>query len=165
MTNIQSRPAERQIQRRTVIKGAAWSVPVIAAAVATPLAAASVTPPPATSAQVTATTDPTVGSNTSFSALGQVYDNGVGDYVDGTLPAGTLFTLTFTNGAKADSYANLVGLTYVSGNPASGGPVVFMVTADTASSVRVRLNNVQPVGGVITATIMGGSGTSTIKAA
>ncbi|MDQ0644585.1 hypothetical protein [Microbacterium murale] len=30
--------------RRTVVKGAAWSVPVIAAAVATPLAAASVTP-------------------------------------------------------------------------------------------------------------------------
>ena len=32
------------MERRTVIKGAAWSVPVIAAAVAAPLAAAS-TPP------------------------------------------------------------------------------------------------------------------------
>lgn len=31
------------ISRRTVVKGAAWSVPVIAAAVATPLAAASLT--------------------------------------------------------------------------------------------------------------------------
>ncbi len=29
------------ISRRTIVKGAAWSVPVIAAAVATPLAAAS----------------------------------------------------------------------------------------------------------------------------
>lgn len=33
------------IDRRTVLKGAVWSVPVIAAAIATPLAAASQVPP------------------------------------------------------------------------------------------------------------------------
>ncbi|WP_251050731.1 MULTISPECIES: hypothetical protein [unclassified Microbacterium] len=32
------------VSRRTVVLGAAWSVPVIAAAIATPLAAASTTP-------------------------------------------------------------------------------------------------------------------------
>ncbi|VXB75710.1 conserved membrane hypothetical protein [Microbacterium sp. 8M] len=34
-----------RVARRTVLKGAAWSVPVVAAAVATPLAAASTNPP------------------------------------------------------------------------------------------------------------------------
>jgi hypothetical protein len=36
---------KKTIDRRVVLKGAAWSVPVLAAAVATPMAAASVTPP------------------------------------------------------------------------------------------------------------------------
>lgn len=37
-------PSGPGLGRRTVVKGAAWSIPVIAAAIATPLAAASVTP-------------------------------------------------------------------------------------------------------------------------
>ncbi|GAB3633880.1 hypothetical protein GCM10027421_32330 [Microbacterium shaanxiense] len=41
----ESRNGRGQLSRRTVVQGAAWSVPVIAAAVATPLAAASVSSP------------------------------------------------------------------------------------------------------------------------
>lgn len=162
MTNaIEETITQTDLKRRTVIKGAAWSVPVIAAAIATPLAAASGEPPVANYADVTALTNPAAGSNPRFRAQGQVKNGN--DYADGTLKAGELFTLTFTNGATATSYSNLSGLTYVSGNPATGGPVVFQVTAATSAQVSVTLNNVQPAGGVITATILNGLGQSTIS--
>ncbi|MBP2411507.1 hypothetical protein JOF48_000306 [Arthrobacter stackebrandtii] len=41
---VQNSAAERSSNRRTIIKGAAWSVPVIAAAVAAPAASASLIP-------------------------------------------------------------------------------------------------------------------------
>lgn len=41
---MQDFQSPRQVSRRTIVKGAAWSVPVIAAAAAAPLAAASTTP-------------------------------------------------------------------------------------------------------------------------
>lgn len=48
MTENIKKDGARQIDRRTIVKGAAWSVPAIAAATAMPLAAAAteVTPPP-----------------------------------------------------------------------------------------------------------------------
>ncbi|MDR2322796.1 MAG: hypothetical protein LBE60_14255, partial [Microbacterium sp.] len=100
--------------------------------------------------------------NPTFKATGQVYDGE--NYGDGTLKAGELFTIAFANGATAVSITNLVGLTYVSGDPATGGPVIYQVTTDTAGVVSLRCNNVQPVGGAITATILGGSGGSQISA-
>ncbi|MFD6701106.1 MULTISPECIES: hypothetical protein [unclassified Microbacterium] len=48
MTRNSHEVDERRIKRRTVLKGAAWSVPVIAVAASSPLAAASVAPGPAT---------------------------------------------------------------------------------------------------------------------
>lgn len=156
------RHTKKALSRRTVVKGAAWSVPVITAAVAAPLAAASVTPPPAADyGQVTVNTKPKAGSNPTFSAAGLV-TNGQ-DYDPGTVKAGELLTITFANGATAASYSALVGLSYVSGST-TAGPLVFQVTADTAGQVSVKLNNVQPVGGTITASILGGSGTSNISA-
>lgn len=45
MSEIEStESAGRSFDRRTVLKGAAWSVPVLAAAIATPMASASTTP-------------------------------------------------------------------------------------------------------------------------
>ena len=54
------------INRRTVLKGAIWSVPVIAAAVATPLAAASEVPP----------TNPPTKSRLDFNAK-DAWDNNI----------------------------------------------------------------------------------------
>lgn len=45
MTNELAQIPTRTLTRRTVVKGAAWSVPILAAAVATPLAAASTVAP------------------------------------------------------------------------------------------------------------------------
>lgn len=102
--------------RRTVVKGAAWSVPVIAAAVATPLAAASATPAafdvevtPACAGNYDLTgllglinaiplVGPTVGTTvqnllagvglTPFQTRGYTISA-----VEGTIPSGTQFTL------------------------------------------------------------------------
>lgn len=160
-TNRAPRPAGG-IKRRTVIKGAAWSLPVVAVAVGAPLAAASVTPPPANYAQITAVANPKVASNPTFRARGLFYDGT--DYNDGTLEAGTLFTITFSSGTTASAISNLVGVNYVSGDPLTGGPVIYQVTADTAGEISLRLSNVQPVGGTISASMLTGSGTSSIIA-
>lgn len=77
------------LSRRAIVKGAAWSLPVVAVAVATPLAAAS-TP-----------TDPTLAWTADTTALLslQLLDGG------GTVQAGALVTVpteyTFTNGSTA----------------------------------------------------------------
>jgi len=152
----------RQVPRRAIVKGAAWSLPVIAAAVATPLAAASETAPVANYAEVTATANPKVGTNPNFKIQGQYTDGA--NYVDGSLKAGTLVTFTFANGATAASYSGLSGLSFVSGDPAAGGPAIFQVTASTTAQVKVTFNNVAPVGGAITAEVLGGTGTATITA-
>lgn len=150
------------LPRRTIVKGAAWSLPVIAMAAATPLAAASETAPEANYAEVTATANPKVGTNPNFKIQGQYTDGA--NYVDGALKAGTLVTFTFANGATAASYSGLAGLTFVSGDPAAGGPVIFQVTATTSNQVKVTFNAVAPVGGAITAEVLGGTGTATITA-
>ncbi|PRB08931.1 hypothetical protein [Microbacterium sp. MYb64] len=152
----------RDVSRRAIVKGAAWSVPVIAVAAATPLAAASETAPEANYAEVTATANPKVGTNPNFKIQGQYTDGA--NYVDGALKAGTLVTFTFANGATAASYSGLSGLSFVSGDPATGGPVIFQVTSTTTSQVKVTFNNVAPVGGAIIAEVLGGTGTATITA-
>lgn len=52
--------AERGVSRRKVIKAAAWSAPVVALAVASPMAAASITPQPANRFYSTVGVDQTV---------------------------------------------------------------------------------------------------------
>ena len=154
--------SERRVTRRTIVKSAAWSAPVIAVAAASPLAAASVTAPEANYAEVTATANPKVGTNPNFKIQG-LYTDGA-NYVDGALKAGTLVTFVFANGATAESYSGLAGLSFVSGDPRTGGPVIFQVTATTSSQVTVTFNNVAPVGGTITAEVLGWTGTAIITA-
>jgi hypothetical protein len=70
--NSSMQPSLAGVQRRTVIKGAAWSVPVIAAAIAVPAHAASANPPCATlpTGQVGWTlTDPLSGRGQSAGAV------------------------------------------------------------------------------------------------
>ncbi|MGB4136060.1 MAG: hypothetical protein WA971_05830 [Microbacterium sp.] len=152
--------------RRTLVKAAAWSVPVVAIAAAMPASGAATSgepePPTANYALVSAVVNPKAGTNPTFRAYGQVLDDD-GNYEDGTLRAGTELVITFENGATAASINGLVGLTFVSGDPTTGGPVYFTVTSDTAS-VALRTNNVQPAGGTISVEILGGSGTSNIIA-
>lgn len=115
-----------RLSRRTLVKGAAWSVPVLAAGVAAPLAAAS-------------TTQPSVvwtGQNTSLANL-QLLDGG------GTLTSVALITLP-------------VEFTIVNGSAPLAGEVVTMaLTVDRPAGInipvgRARGFGVASVGGVPT---------------
>jgi len=83
-------PARRAIDRRQVLKAAAWSAPVVALTVATPLAAASDEPPSATFAQQLWDIVAPSGVQTQFGLYGRAVQGG--QMVDATLPAGTSVT-------------------------------------------------------------------------
>lgn len=154
MSEEVSNVAGAGISRRTVVKAAAWAAPVVAVAVAVPNVAASVDPPVATNVGVDQTGNPNLGSNLSVRYNGQSWDQGEGEYVNGAaIPTGSTLTITLSNGATADSYSNLEGLILVSGTIAAG-PLVFSVVG-TPTTVRVRLNNISPVGGQINSVISG----------
>lgn len=80
--------------RRTVVKGAAWSVPVIAAAVATPLAAASVTDVGAFSVD---------GDCGTLGLLFPGFEITAGP--SAPLPAGTVITITATGVANVQLFS------------------------------------------------------------
>lgn len=89
MNDNNSTTAPRSIDRRTIVKGAAWSVPAIAAAVAMPMAAAS----------ETATFDVRVQRErcTFIGVRGQKPNFTI--YADaGTIPTGSVFELKVSNG-------------------------------------------------------------------
>lgn len=82
-------PADPRLGRRTVLAGAAWSLPVIAAAVATPLAAASAATP----------TLEFVSGPYTATACGTLDDVVIRATTDGTAPnAGALVTVTLPAG-------------------------------------------------------------------
>lgn len=88
--NVVPEGAKKGISRRTVVAAAAWSMPVIAAAVAVPLAAAS-TSPVSISALVgtTIVASGTAGTATGdFSTSGMRISNVTGESSTGTLTAG-----------------------------------------------------------------------------
>ena len=105
MTEIETTEgASRGLDRRTIIKGAAWSVPVVAAAVATPLAAAT----GSFDVRVQQERCQLVGlSNPPYFNI----------YADtGTVPTGSVFTLVVNGG--------LVNLSILSSNPNEGFSVI-----------------------------------------
>ncbi|WP_052226365.1 hypothetical protein [Microbacterium mangrovi] len=131
--------AESGLNRRTVIKGAAWSIPVVAAAVATPLAAASVT------------NSSLAWTSTQSGLLTlQLLSGG------GTATAGVAITLpdefTLTNGAGALN-ANAT-VTIVVGKPTAG----VNVTLGTARGFGVYKLNGVVVSGQNNAAYTGGVG-------
>lgn len=149
------------MKRRSVLKAAAWTAPVVAAASIAPMAAASDEPlPVATHADIRTTVNPAVGSNFAFTVYGSTYDADAGGYVDATLPAGTTITLTLGNNAAADRLSGLVGVTIASGSLDSG--TVTLVTTAAAPSVRFTIVNPSPVGGTFSAEALGGSATATV---
>ncbi|MGV2982226.1 hypothetical protein ACNPNP_00860 [Microbacterium sp. AGC85] len=117
------------LSRRTVVKGAAWSVPVIAAAVATPLAAASVTP-------ATIAWGPSGGQLLSVALLNGAQSGGSLANVN-VLPSGAN-SFTITNPSAGDIVGPLTGtvaVTWTSGIPllSPKGYGVYAVNGDTAA--------------------------------
>ena len=127
MSEIQSLTAPKaSFDRRSVVKTAAWSVPVIAAAIAAPAAAAS-TP---TAVKVWAAfVDPTVQAVAGKHAASGKGPSGFVIYTDGTAISGTAsVTVTIAPYDKitADSKDNLIMGTIGAGPVTSGswsGPV------------------------------------------
>lgn len=152
MTNsIQETLTSKDVKRRTVIKGAAWSVPVIAAAVATPLAAAS-GPKEATSFGTAGATVPG-GSNAYYAAYG-VDDNGD----DAKIPAGT--TIQFTV-SPANSVGTVTIAAATNGSATISGPVNGVYTiVPSAGTTRVRLKTSFPSGTAAQIVISGSLGSS-----
>lgn len=155
------------IMRRTVVKGAAWSVPVLAAAVAAPLAAAS-TPPciptedaPLYNAEltVTAQTDPYPNVNPTGTPH---YDVPLNTHVNATntytntgsepWPVGTQIWVEVSNNMR-DLHASIVG---VSGAFASslGTPVYTAAPGSSTGGFGTRYVYTTiaevPVGGSVT---------------
>lgn len=129
-------PPRAALSRRTVVQATAWSVPVLAVAIATPLAAASVTP------VGTLTFNPPA---MSVAGCGKLTGVTVTATTDGTTPvaAGTLITITlpsgftFTNGTASPTVmatdANgKVTLPSIS-VPPSAGSAFLTATSGTAT--------------------------------
>ncbi|WP_424936370.1 MULTISPECIES: hypothetical protein [Bacteria] len=124
----------RDIRRRTIVKGAAWSVPVIAVAAALPSAAASVQ-------ELTLTLDPdstctAIAANARASFGGAPLAN---EPVTVTLSGGYTFAggaASFTGTTDADG--NVVGLPLIQ-VPAGRGPGTIAASARGATSTAVPL--------------------------
>jgi len=137
-----SRRATPLISRRTTVKAAAWSVPVIAAAVAAPLAAAS-----AAQATIAAlvgggiSADGASGTASGqFSTSGIQISNVVGEWSTGALTASYRLTGPWSTGAivKADGSAFVQGEVI-----AYGGTVwtVAFVDVDSSGTWEVRFTS------------------------
>jgi hypothetical protein len=133
--------------RRTVLKGAAWTAPVIAAAIAVPLASAS-TPPPATRYGASGSTQ-NGGEDGYFSAYGIVQGG-----AHAVIPSGT--TITFT----VDPTDAVGSVTVTNGS--LSGPVDGVYTiVPTAGVTEVDVDAVFPSGTSATIRISGPAGNTT----
>ena len=130
--------ATRLVTRRTVAKGAVWSIPVIASVTLAPAAAASTLKFTITAACGTGNASKTGSFSVQVTA--------------GSLPAGTAFVLTGTANINSTDYAfdnNL--LTYVSGN---GTTTVTLTTkAILSNNASIPISAVQGTGDSITLTV------------
>ncbi|PPF74089.1 hypothetical protein [Rathayibacter rathayi] len=126
-------PAEDGVHRRTIVKGAAWTIPVVAVSVATPAAAASKTP-----------TLKFTQSSYSGTACGTITGVQVKRTTDGTAAdAGKTVTVTLADGYKfKDKTTTYTATTDSSGLitlpdisvPARGGDTKFSASSDTLSA-------------------------------
>ena len=126
----------RGVSRRTLVKGAAWSVPVVAVAVATPLAAASTTPA-ATFWATGATVSVVSGNVTNFTVEGSDADGNLA-----LLPAGTSVSIVPDPGV-ALQVVNAIGIV-VTTNP--DGSITGIITANDITNVRIQFRPSGPSG-------------------
>ncbi|PPH21223.1 hypothetical protein [Rathayibacter toxicus] len=126
-------PSENGVERRTLVKGAAWSVPIIATAGATPAFAASPTP-----------TLAFTQSSYSGTGCGTITGVQVKRTVDGTAPdPGKTVTVTLANGYTfANGTTTYSGTTDANGLitlpdikvPAQGGNSTFSASSDSLAA-------------------------------
>ena len=128
--------------RRTLVKGAAWSVPVVAAAVATPLAAASVAPPAAFWA-TGATVSVVSGNATNYTLEGSDADGELA-----VLPVGSSVTITPDAGVTL-LFVSALGIVATS-NP--DGTITAVIAAADVTNVRIRFRPSGPSGSGYTIT-------------
>ena len=126
-------PEDRGVtSRRTIVAAGAWTVPVVAVAVATPAAAASLQP-----------TLEFVGGPFTVAACGTLADVVVHATLDGTKPAvGQIVTvtlpagLTFSDGTTTQPFtADLNGDVVLTGVKAFGGTTTGVITASAGTLV------------------------------
>ncbi|WP_350351559.1 hypothetical protein ABS642_20530 [Microbacterium sp. A8/3-1] len=130
------------LSRRALVKGAAWSVPVVAVAVATPLAAASV-PPPAAFWATGATVSVVSGNATNYTLEGSDSEGELA-----SLPVGSSVTITPDAGVTL-AFVSSLGIT-VTSNP--DGTITAVITAADTTNVRIRFRPTGPSGSGYTIT-------------
>jgi hypothetical protein len=123
--------------RRTLVKGAAWSAPVIALAVAAPAAAASNALPPATFAYTGGSLGVRSGNVAVFNL------NGIdSEGAPAALPSGSAVTVSPSPGITFVVVSSS-GATMVDNGD---GSFTFVVTATDVSAVLIRVRPTGPVG-------------------
>lgn len=147
---VQSSAAERSSNRRTIIKGAAWTVPVIAAAVAAPAASASegTTPEPVFY-------DWSVGGSASVGSGNNAFFTVNGQDPDGqsaVLPGGFTFLIPAAAGVEyvinsSPGFINVV--------LEADGSITGMVIPDYNGVPRINFKVTGPVGTKIMMTATG----------
>lgn len=137
MTSHEHIESTAGISRRTVVRGAAWSLPVIAVAVSAPLAAATTVLPPATDWYTGGSTGIASGAVMVYTLTGQ---NSEGDQAE--IPAGTSVKVTALNGVDLVLTGTPVGCTVT-----DNGDGTFTVTAlPGVSQLEVRFRATGPIG-------------------
>lgn len=149
--------APRELGRRTILKGAAWSAPVIAAAVATPLAAAS---DPDWNASVTSTC---TGNLALDAGLAQDVITAIVNAVNllpgvnvtraqryftitatqGTVPAGTEFVLSSPQAllnASLLTHTSVIGITILGGQSTNTATIRLDQDLQQGQTIRIDMN-------------------------
>lgn len=126
--------------RRTIVKGAAWTIPVIAVATATPAAAASGDPEPIEASYwyTGATLNIHSGGVVVFNAFTQDYN---GD--PGLLPAGSTFAFTPRAGVVLDLVSVPAGIVAL---PDGNGGYLLTIQVSTLTGVQARVRVTGPAG-------------------
>ncbi|MEV4669471.1 hypothetical protein [Microbacterium sp. LWO12-1.2] len=125
------------VSRRTVVKGAAWSVPVVAAAVAIPLAAASTPTPAATFWATGATVSVVSGNVTNFTVEGSDADGNLA-----LLPSGTSVLIVPEPGVTLQ-VVNATGIVTTT-NP--DGSITAVITGSDITNIRIQFRPTGPSG-------------------
>lgn len=124
------------VSRRTVVKGAAWSLPVIAVAVAAPLAAAS-GPAEATFWATGATVSVVSGNVTNYTLEGNDANGNLA-----TLPVGSTVTIIPQPGVTLE----LVSATGIVATLNADGSITAIIAADGVTNVRLQFRPTGPSG-------------------
>lgn len=125
------------LSRRTVVKGAAWSVPVVAAAVAVPLAAASTPAPAATFWATGATVSVVSGNVTNYTVEGSDADGNLA-----LLPSGTSVLIVPEPGVTLQ-VVNATGIVTTT-NP--DGSITAVITGSDITNIRIQFRPTGPSG-------------------